>query len=394
MSDPIDQSSATGEQSPVSSLASASADARPYDAKTTGAREKAREKDKEPWLSVSASRHFSGWLVEQKISLAFTTYQAGKLLLLGVNPDGRLAVFERNFNRCMGLWSNSRESRTLWLSSLYQLWRLEDAPGQNGAYEGYDRVYIPRRGFTTADLDIHDIAVEQTGRLIFVNTLCSCIATISPARSFTPLWKPPMISKIAPEDRCHLNGLALENGRAAYVTACSISDVSDGWRDHRRDGGVVMDVRKNEVIAGGLSMPHSPRVHNGRLYLHNSGSGEFGWLDLQAGKLEPICFCSGYLRGLAFSRNYAIVGLSKPRDKTFTGLFLDEQLAKRNATPQCGLQVIDLRSGDVAHWVKLEGQVSELYDVVTLPGVVKPMALGFKTDEIQRAISMDPMGNL
>jgi len=351
-------------------------------------------KTNEPWLSVTASRHFSGWMKEQQMSLAFTTYQAGKLMLLGAHADGRLAVFERNFNRCMGLWADPNQTDTLWLSSLYQLWRLENVLSKGEHHEGHDRMYIPRLAYTTGDLDIHDIAVEKTGRLIFINTLCSCIATISENKSFVPLWKPPAISKIAPEDRCHLNGLALEDGKAAYVTSCSNSDVSDGWRDHRRDGGSVIDVRNNQTIVSGFSMPHSPRVHNGTLYMHNSGAGYFGRVDRAHGKFEPICFCPGYLRGLAFSRHYAIVGLSKPREKTFTGLPLDDELAKRQAVPQCGLQVIDLKTGDIVHWVKLEGSVSELYDVVVLPMVQKPMALGFKTDEIQRTIVMDKPGRL
>jgi len=328
------------------------------------------------------------------MSLAFTTYQAGKLLLLGVNPDGRLAVFERNFHRCMGLWADPNQSQTIWLSSLYQLWRLENALSPGEQQDGHDRLYIPRQGYTTGDLDVHDIAVEKSGRLIFINTLCSCIATISEKKGFVPLWKPPAISKIAPEDRCHLNGLALEDGKAAYVTSCSNSDVSDGWRDHRRDGGVVMDVRSNQTLVEGLSMPHSPRIHDGTLYMHNSGAGYFGRIDRKSGRFEPICFSPGYLRGLAFSRHYAIVGLSKPRDRTFTGLELDGELAKRTASPQCGLHVIDLKTGDAVHWVKIEGAVSELYDVVVLPDTVKPMALGFKTDEIQRTVLMDKFGQL
>jgi uncharacterized protein (TIGR03032 family) len=348
----------------------------------------------ENWLEVTASRHFAGWMAHEKVSLAFTTYQAGKVLLLGCNTDGRLSIFERNFTRCMGLWADANRGRTMWLSSLYQIWKLEDSLAEGEKYHDYDRLYIPRIGYTTGDVDAHDIAIESNGRLVFVNTLFSCLGTISEKRSFIPLWKPPFISKYAPEDRCHMNGMALENGKVAYVTSCSFSDVSDGWRDRRQDGGCVIDVRSNAIICRGLSMPHSPRTYNGKLYMHNSGTGQFGWMDLKAGKFEPIAFCPGYLRGLAFVGGYAIVGLSKPRDRTFTGLPLDNELKKREAEPQCGLQIIDLRNGDVAHWVRVEGAVSELYDVAVLHGVQRPMALGFKTDEIQRTLSMDELGKL
>ena len=174
----------------------------------------------EPWIEVTSDRHFAAWLAEQRVSLAFTTYQTGKLFLLGLKPDGQLAVFERTFNRCMGLWA---DGQTLWLSSLYQLWRLENGlkPGQ--MRDGYDALYIPRIGYTTGDIDLHDLAVERDGRVLFVATTFNCLATISQRYSFHPLWRPPFVSKLAAEDRCHLNGLAMEGGEVRYVTAVSTS---------------------------------------------------------------------------------------------------------------------------------------------------------------------------
>jgi len=354
----------------------------------------AAAKSAEPWLQLSASRGFSAWLSAQNASLAFTTYQAGKLVMVGLGPEGRLAVRERNFTRCMGLWADRTEGQTLWISSLYQIWRLENSllPGQT--YKGCDRLYVPREGITTGNLDVHDVAQEAGGRLVFINTLFSCLATVSRRLSFAPLWKPPFISKLMPEDRCHLNGLALENGRAAYVTTCSSSDVAAGWRDRRGDGGSLIDVRSNQTLIGGLSMPHSPRVHDRRIYMHNSGTGQFGWVDRQSRKFVPICFCPGYLRGLAFLGNCALVGLSKPRDQVFTGLQLNSELARRGAEPTCGLQVIDLASGAVVHWLKIEGVVSELYEVVVLPKVLGPDLLGFKGEEIHHTITMDQPAEL
>ncbi len=339
-----------------------------------------------PRLELNASRQFSNWLVEQQCSLAFTTYQTGKLFLIGVQPDGRLSIFERTFNRCMGLWSNGQ---TLWMSSLFQMWRFENVLEAGQTASGYDRLYVPQLGNTTGDIDAHDVALDHDGRVIFVNTLFGCLATLSDTHSFVPLWRPPWISKLAAEDRCHLNGLAMESGRPAYVTAVSRSDVADGWRDRRRDGGTVIDVRTDDVVAEGLSMPHSPRIHRGQLWVLNSGRGFLGRIDRERGTFEPVTFCPGYLRGLAFSGDFAVVGMSQAREnKTFTGLELDENLAQRDAEPRCGLAVIDLRTGDMVHWLAIEGIVRELYDVVVLPGVVRPMALGFKTDEIRRTISL------
>lgn len=337
-------------------------------------------------LELSGSRQFPEWLAEQRVSLAFTTYQAGKVFFIGLQPNGRLSIFERTLNRCMGMVA---AGNSLYISTLYQLWRFENTlePGQ--VAEGYDRIYLPQVGYVTGDLDIHDVAVDREGRLIFVNTLFGCLATTSEDYSFVPLWKPPFLSKLGAEDRCHLNGLAMRDGEPAYVTAVSESDVADGWRDRRVDGGCVVDVAVDEVVLRGLSMPHSPRWYRERLWLLNSGTGEFGMVDLDAGKFEPVCFCPGYLRGLSFVGNFAVVGLSLPRDnKTFQGLPLDDALAAKKTEPRCALQVIDLRTGDAVHWLRIEGVVTELYDVITLPDCRRPMAIGFKSDEIRRVVTM------
>ena len=363
-----------------------------------------------PTFEINASRQFTSWLASQNLSLVFTTYQAGKVFFIGLRQNGELSVFERTFERCMGLYAHNS---SLYMSSLYQLWRLENAlePGQ--VADGYDAVYVPQVGYITGDLDIHDVVLVEppqppllrgdqqvepqvpslnNGRLggvVFVNTLFSCLATISETKSFVPFWKPPFISKLAAEDRCHLNGVAMRDGQPRYVTAVSQSDVADGWRDKRKDGGCVMDISTNQAIATGLSMPHSPRWYKDKLWLLNSGRGEFGYLDLERGVFEAVAFCPGYLRGLSFCGDFAVVGISKPRhNKTFSGLALDDQLQAKQAQARCGLLVIDLRSGDIVHSLRIEGVVEELYDVQVLPGVRRPMAIGLKTDEIRRVISI------
>ena len=340
-----------------------------------------------PTLEITTSRQMLSWLAEQKISIALTTYQIGKLYFIGLKPDNSLSVFERSFNRCMGLCATPNG---LYMSSLYQVWRFENAFEAGQQQDSFDRLYVPRVGYTTGDLDIHDMAVDSNGRLVFVNTLFGCLATLSETHSFKPLWQPTFISKLAAEDRCHLNGLAMRDGQPAYVTAVSQSDVADGWREYRNDGGIVIDVNSNEIVCSGLSMPHSPRWHNGKLWLLNSGTGDFGCVNPDTGYFEPICFCPGYMRGLSFQGDFALIGLSRPRhNKTFSGLALEDNLKSRNAEARCGIQIIDLRSGDVVHWLRMEGIVEELYDVVTLPNVRRPMALGFKTDEIRRVLSIE-----
>lgn len=343
---------------------------------------------KEVKFEISTSRQFESWLGEQNINIAFTTYQAGKLFFLGLDQEGKLSVFNRTLERCMGL---AFGENVLWVAGLYQIYKFVDAMQEHkGEAEGaYDTLFVPQASSFTGDVDTHDMAAGREGALYFVNTLFSCIATLSDTHSFKPFWRPGFIDRLAAEDRCHLNGLALNNGVPALVTAVAETNVADGWRDHRTDGGVVIDVESGNCVVRGLSMPHSPRIYKDKLWLHNSGTGHFGAADLQSGTFEPLTFCPGYLRGLAFVNGFAIAGLSKPREnKTFSGLELDDNLAREKVASRCGIYIIDLNSGDVAHWVRIEGIVSELYDVAVLPDRRNAAAIGFRSDEIRRVISI------
>jgi len=341
-------------------------------------------------LALAPSRDFARWLAATGGSLAFTTYQAGKLFLIGTKRDGGLSVFERSFERAMGLAADG-DGHSLALATQYQIQRFDDVlPAGGTTPDGYDALYAPHAAWVTGDLDVHDMAFGVDGRPMFVNTLFNCVATVSDGHSFRPLWKPPFVSGLAAEDRCHLNGLAAEDGVPRYVTAVSQSDVADGWRERRGDGGVVIDVASSEIVAAGLSMPHSPRMYGGELWMLNSGAGEFGRVDRATGRFEAIAFCPGYARGLAFVGAHAVIGLSLARgDRTFAGLALDDALVQRDAEPRCGLVVIDLKSGDLVHWMWIDGPVRELYDVALLPGVTRPSAIGFRTDEVKQVISVE-----
>ena len=340
-----------------------------------------------PATQFVCPRQFPSWLEEQNISLAFSTYQAGKLFLIGRAGAGQLSASDFSAPNCMGIWASADR---LWMGSRVQVWRFENILAAGAQRGGRDRVFVPRAAYTTGDLDTPDVAVDAAGELVFVNTRFNCLAALDERQSFRAVWRPPFISKLAAEDRCHLNGLAMRDGAPAFVTAVSRSDVVDGWRDRRADGGVVIDVRSGEIVAEGLSMPHSPRWYRDRLWVHDSGRGFFGYVDLARGTFEPVTFCPGYLRGLAFSGDYAIVGLSRPRhQRTFGGLVLEKNLADRGAEPRCGVHVIDLRTGDIAHWLRLEGAIQELYDVVTLPGVRSPEVVALDSEALGRTITVD-----
>lgn len=337
-------------------------------------------------VTLSVSPYFLGWLEEVDGSLACTTFQAGKLIFIGRQPNFELSIFERSFNRCMGLFAHEQ---SLYMSSLYQLWRFENILSLNETHNGYDKLYVPQVAYTTGTIDIHDIALDAHGKVIFVNTLFSCLATVSETRSFIPIWKPSFISQLVPEDRCHLNGMAVTMGKVKYVSLVSPSDSATGWRGFLKDGGCVLDVESGEAVITGLSMPHSPRLYDGKLWLLDSGNGRFGFVDIDKGKFEEVCFCPGFLRGLIFYKNYAIVGVSLPRDKdTYTGLPLDEKLKEKNKKPFCGLLVIDMNKGEIAHWLRFNNIIEELYDVAFLPNAIRPMVIGTNTDEIHHIISI------
>lgn len=338
-------------------------------------------------FAADVSRGFTEWLVSEKVSLAVTTYQAGKVLLFGVGTSGKLWMHSRNIGRCLGL---AADVDGFWVTSDAQLHRFDRLSIMaGGEASGCDAMYAPRFSYVTGDLDIHDIGCRADGEPVFVNTLFNCLSKPSLHHSFVPLWRPPFISALAPEDRCHLNGLAMRDNEPAYVTAVSSSDTYDGWREHRSSGGIVMDVSTGKIVAKGMSMPHSPRWHQGRLWVLNSGEGEFGWIDIATGRFVPVAFCPGYLRGLSFVGSYAVIGLSLPRDNmTFSGLGLDQKLSDRSMPPRCGLYVVDLETGSIAHSVVLRGVVSELFDVAVLAGVRQPAMVGFSGPEIKRTISI------
>ena len=315
---------------------------------------------------------------ELGISLAFSTYRANRLLFLGASEQGQLKLHERLFDRPMGLFV---AGESLWMAARCQIWRLDNllAPGQ--LHEGGDRLYVPAAAFTTGDVNAHEVVLGADGQPIFVNTAFSCLATLAPGCSFAPTWQPPFITKLAGDDRCHLNGLALENGIPTWASACGGSDEPSSWRNTRSSGGVLIHIPSGELAATGLSMPHSPRWHEGKLWLLNSGTGELGWIE--NGYFKALCALPGFVRGLALASGCAVVGLSKLRSPQFTGLPLEERLTNEGIPGGvCGLRVIDLASGEIRHSLDLPEPIDELFDVAVLPGVRQPRALGLQGEEI------------
>lgn len=336
--------------------------------------------------SLTVSRGLADWLRANRTSIAFTSYQTGQLFLVGVLPNGTVSFNQQNFKRAMGLCYRPGK---LYVGGLAQLWRLENMlrPGERGN-TSFDMVLVPRNAQTTGDVDIHEVGTDASGRVVFVNTKYSCLATLDLRHSFKPIWKPSFISKLVPEDRCHLNGMAMD-GAARYVTAVSRSDALTGWRERRDQGGVLIDVETNRVVTDQLSMPHSPRLHGPNVLVLDSGRGQLVSVDPATGARTDIAFAPGFLRGMSIHNGHAIVTVSKPRNGTFSGLALDAELKKRDTDPWCGVLIIDLKTGGIVDWIKLDGLIGELFDVAIMPGVVCPMSIGPETLEFRSTITFD-----
>ena len=328
-------------------------------------------------------------LAQQGAAIMFSSYQSGLLYMLGHTPNGGAHLHQSVMAKPMGIWVEDENAFTL--SAGYQIMRFKSGlEPHERVNQQFDACYVARETHFTGELDVHDIGIDRDGRPIFVNTRYNCLATTDPRHSFRELWRPPFISALVDEDRCHLNGLAMDNGEAAYVTAVSRSDTIDGWRDRRDNGGVVIDVRSNKVVCEGLSMPHSPRLHNGELWVLNSGTGELGVVEGAAkgkGKFVPRVFCPGFVRGLTIQNGYAFVGLSKPRYKRFEGLALDQRLKDADSEPWCGIQIIDLAKGVCAEWFRIDGDVKEIFDVAVINGHACPMSIGPGAPEIIKFIT-------
>lgn len=334
-------------------------------------------------------------LVRLASSLMVSTYQAGKLVLLR-NDNGVLNTHFRVFNKPMGLAVSGGRLAIGTATSVQEYHNVPAAAAKVEPKGRHDSAWLPRRENVTGDVQIHEMAwvdrpvMSDTGpesenrqgsvqgreakppELWFANTAFSCLAVRSDEYSFEPRWRPKFVSHLAPEDRCHLNGLAAVEGRVKYVTALGETNTPGGWRENKRDGGIVIDVDSNEIIARGLSMPHSPRWYQGKLWVLNSGTGGFGHVDLNSGRYEEIAQFPGFTRGLCFAGRLAFIGLSQVRESAvFSGIPLVERLEKEEDRT-CGVWVVDISTGEIVAFVKFEDAVQEIFAVELLGGMQYP----------------------
>lgn len=323
---------------------------------------------------------FAALLQQLGATLLVSTYQANKLIAVRASGNG-LSTLVRTFDRPMGL---AVDARRLTVGTRREIWFLRNAPDIAAQVEPtgmHDACFLPRASHVTGDIGLHEIAWAGE-ELWLVSTRFSCLATLDPDYSFVPRWRPPFITAVAAEDRCHLNGLALVSDRPGFVTALGTTDTRDGWRADKPHGGCIMDVASGEFVTRGLSMPHSPRWHDNRLWVLESGTGSVLNVDRATGQRETVTQLPGFARGMAMVGPWAFVGLSKIRP---TSAMDGVPLAARRNELKCGIAVVDLRSGQTAAFLEFQTAVEEIFDVQILPGLRFPEVMGFQKDAINHA---------
>jgi uncharacterized protein (TIGR03032 family) len=327
-------------------------------------------------IRCSHSDSLPALLAQLRVSVLISTYQTGHLVVVSAR-NGPLTLTFSQFERAMGI---AVKDGTIAVCTRKEVWFLRNASDIAARLPGqHDACFLARTSHFTDDIQAHEAAWmagtgggrREGGEFWIVNTLFSCLCALHPHYSFAPRWRPTFISALRPEDRCHLNGLAVADGQPRYVTALAETDTPSGWRALKHNGGCLIEVPSGRVVSRGLSLPHSPRVEGDRIFFLHSGQGELAVADPQTGQVTPVARVPGVSRGLALHRGYAFVGLSKARP-TLEGVPI---VADRDKL-RCGLWVVDLRTGGIAAHLEFCTGVEEIFDVQVLPGILSPYVSG------------------
>ena len=307
-------------------------------------------------------------LLQLNCSLAISTYQAGKVVFISPKDEHQLVQLPRTFHKAMGI---ALDGNKMAIACKDEVLVLVNSPQLAQHYprkpKTYDALYMPRATYHTGALDVHDLEWGK-GNLYGVNTSFSCIVKVDDNYSFTPVWKPPFITKLASEDRCHLNGMSLQNGLPKYVSAFNQGNTPKSWRDVITTDGIIIDVESNEIVANNLAMPHSPRLFGNDLYVLLSATGELVKIDKTTGQYTLICQLDGFVRGLAKHGDYVFIGLSRLRKNSSTFA----KLAIADKATSVGIAIVHLPTGALAGKITYQMSVDEIYDVQVLPNMLRP----------------------
>jgi len=320
-------------------------------------------------IRCSHSENLPALLTQLRLSVLISTYQTGHLVVAAAR-QGRLVLTFHQFERAMGI---AVKQGSIAICTRKEVWFARAAPDIAAKLEPrgqYDACFLARTAHFTDNIQAHDSA--WIGKEFWVvNTLFSCLAALHPCYSFAPRWRPPFVSALVPEDRCHLNGLALVDGQPRYATALAETDSAEGWRAVKPTGGCLMEVPSGQIVVRGLALPHSPRVDGGRIYFLHSGRGRLDVIDPLTSQVNSVAELPGVARGLALCGGFAFVGLSKARP-TLEGV----PIALRRDQLKCGLVVVDLRTGALVAHLEFHTGVEEIFDVQVLPGITFPYVSG------------------
>jgi len=302
-------------------------------------------------------------LKQAQSSLVISTYQAGKLILLRASDDTLNTHFV-GLPKPMGLAFNDGRLSVGSGPQVIDYFSMVDVGPKVEPLNTHDTAYLPRRTHITGDIDIHEMGFTHDNELWIVNTKMSCLCTLDTHHSIVPRWRPPFITGYDMSDRCHLNGLAMRNGHPKYVSALGTSDLPAGWRENKAFGGVIMDIERNQMIAQGLSMPHSPRWYRDKLWVLESGAGQLITLDEHSGEKTVIAQVPGFCRGMDFIDRYALIGLSQVRE---TAVFAGLPLTEREQDRKCGVWIVDIETGRTVGFLVFSEGVQEIFSVQILP---------------------------
>jgi uncharacterized protein (TIGR03032 family) len=327
-----------------------------------------------PPFSYQYSPNVPEILLGLRASLVISTYQTGKVVIFSAKDENQLIQLPRTFARPMGM---AYEEGKLAIGLMGELLITSNAPGLAANYPNapntYDGFFVPRNTYFTGPLDIHDLAWSGN-EVIAVNTLFSCLIKSSQKESFEPIWKPDFVTELKPEDRCHLNGLAMKAGKPKYVTALGQTDDGLAWKSNMLNGGVLMDVTDNEILLDNLPVPHSPRLYNDGLFMLLSATGELVRVDIETRKYEVLTKLNGFLRGMDRIGDYLFIAMSKLRPNS--SLFKEAPIAKTSIA--CGISIVYVPTGKQVGYITYFTSVEELFDVCVLPDMIRPNIMNYE----------------
>lgn len=334
-------------------------------------------------LPLQHTPSFPAILAEIGQSLVISGYQANKLIILSA-VDGQLSANCHPFDKPMGVAVGENRLAVATRGMIREFGRGGIPPNRVDPNVPSDAHYVPLKDSHTGRTDIHEMSYLEPG-LTFVNTRFSCLCYLSDGISFKPMWRPPTVTAYDALDTCHLNGLGVKNGMARYATSLGLSNEPFGWRKNKSSGGVLIDIESNDILASGLSMPHSPRWHRDAIWYLESGKGALCRLAGESRETQAVASLPGFTRGLCFFKNLAFVGVSRARGtSTFSGIEITKEVAERDS----GIWVIDTNNGNTVAALKFGDDIDEVFSVELMPHKY-PVLLPYPSDTTHETFILD-----